>query len=115
MDVSRPQGQVSVFLSKNPAVPLILLEDIVRFDPGTGEVIQTESSERWTLGERLALASYSVHFGDFGGRWTKTLWVALGLIPAFLTITGYLMWWNRVLSKKWAQLTRERLQSIEVS
>ncbi len=115
MDVSRPHGQVSVFLSKNPAVPLILLEDIVRFDPATGEVLQTESSQRWTLGERLALGSYSIHFGDFGGRLTKSLWVLLGLIPSFLAVTGYWMWWNRLLSKKWALLTGHRLQSIEVS
>lgn len=114
MDVSRPHGQVSVFLSNNPAVPLILLEDIVRLDPATGEVIRSESSEWWSPGERLALASYSVHFGDFGGNWSKALWALLGLIPAVLTITGYLMWWNRVLSKKWTQLTRKRLQPIEV-
>jgi uncharacterized iron-regulated membrane protein len=114
MDVSRPHGQVSVFLSNNPAVPLILLEDIVRFDPGTGEVIRAERSEWWSPGERLALASYSVHFGDFGGDWSKALWALLGLIPAVLTITGYLMWWNRVLSKQWTQLTRKRLQPIEV-
>ena len=49
-----------------------------------------------------------LHFGRFGraGRVTwfywslSMLWVVLGLIPAALAVTGFLMWWNRVLRKK---------------
>ena len=29
----------------------------------------------------------------------KTIWVIFGLAPVALFITGFLMWWNRVLSK----------------
>jgi uncharacterized iron-regulated membrane protein len=49
--------------------------------------------------------AYTAHFGDFGGPLTKVIWVVLGLIPAGLTVTGYLMWWNRVLKKKWDSLS----------
>ena len=101
MDVFRPHGQVSVFLSRNPAVSLTLLEDIVRIDPATGEVLQVESSRKWSIAEAIAMATYAVHFGDFGGRTSKVIWVLAGLMPAVLAITGYLMWWNRSLSKKW--------------
>jgi uncharacterized iron-regulated membrane protein len=41
---------------------------------------------------------YYLHFGNFAGVRTKIAWVALGLIPPFLFVTGALMWWNRVLS-----------------
>jgi uncharacterized iron-regulated membrane protein len=40
--------------------------------------------------------SARIHFGTF--VWpVKVLWVLIGLTPAFLFITGTLMWWNRVL------------------
>lgn len=106
MDVYRTGGQVSVFLSRDPRRPLTLLEDIVRLDPASGDVLQIESSRKWSLAEKVAMASYSVHFGDFGDTWSKIAWVVLGLAPAALAITGCLMWWNRVLMRKWRALHR---------
>lgn len=50
-----------------------------------------------------------LHFGRLGGRGipycgrgfcdstTKAIWAFFGLVPAAMTITGALMWWNRVL------------------
>lgn len=43
-----------------------------------------------------------LHFGRFNGV-TELLWTMLGLAPAVLAVTGSLMWWNRVLSKKLGQ------------
>ena len=40
-----------------------------------------------------------LHIGRFNIL-TEALWVILGLVPAFLFSTGTLMWWNRVLRKK---------------
>jgi uncharacterized iron-regulated membrane protein len=50
-----------------------------------------------------------LHFGTFGGHGlaglvVKAIWVVLGLTPPLLTVTGFLMYWNRFLSKKWAKL-----------
>lgn len=101
MDVFRQDGQVSAFLSTAPSAPLTLREDIVHLDPGTAAVLWTESSARWSLPERLLMAAYSVHFGDFGGVVSKCAWCALGLALSLLVLTGYLMWWNRVLRKHW--------------
>jgi uncharacterized iron-regulated membrane protein len=56
-----------------------------------------------------------LHFGDFGGVGVKILWVVLGLAPAALFVTGSLMWWNRVLSKKWARLKASRSEEMGVS
>lgn len=41
-----------------------------------------------------------VHFGRFGGIWSQGLWCVFGLTPAILAFTGILMWWNRVLSRR---------------
>jgi uncharacterized iron-regulated membrane protein len=40
---------------------------------------------------------HAVHVGNFAGWPVKALWVALGLTPPLLFVTGFLMWWNRVL------------------
>lgn len=101
MDVFRPGGQVTVFLSQDPAVPLTLQEDIVYLDPATADVLWTERSRQWSTTEKILMASYSVHFGDFAGTTSKVLWLVLGLSLTLLTITGYVMWWNRLLRKKW--------------
>jgi uncharacterized iron-regulated membrane protein len=105
MDVDRPQGEVQVYMSPKPSVPMELLEDEVVFNPATGAVLMNTSSARWTAGERLSLGVYSVHFGDFGDLPVQILWALLGLVPVVLVITAYAMWWYRSLKKKWAMLT----------
>lgn len=41
-----------------------------------------------------------VHFARFGeGLWTRWLWAILGLLPALMVITGFIIWWRRVILK----------------
>jgi len=47
-----------------------------------------------------------LHFGRFAGAFVKAVWVAAGLIPATLFITGALMWWNRVLRNRLSRWKR---------
>jgi uncharacterized iron-regulated membrane protein len=97
-----PGGMVKVFLSRNPSQSLTLLEDVVTFQPATGAVLSDISTSNLTAMERLSLALYSIHFGDFAGLAGKIVWCALGVIPSLLSLTGLLLWWNRVLKKKLA-------------
>ena len=53
---------------------------------------------RRSPGDNFIRWIYYLHFGNFAGPKTKALWVALGLLPVFLFVTGAIMWWNRVLS-----------------
>lgn len=73
------QGQVSFIPVDAPAVR----PRFVRPKLSTGDEII-----RWF--------SY-LHFGNFGGWPSKAAWTIIGLAPAFLFVTGLLMWWNRVL------------------
>jgi len=51
-----------------------------------------------TAGSFLSLLT-ALHFGRF--NWfTQALWTIIGIVPAVSAITGALMWWNRVLRKK---------------
>jgi uncharacterized iron-regulated membrane protein len=53
---------------------------------------------RESAGDKFIRWIYYLHFGNFAGAKTKALWVALGLLPVALFVTGAIMWWNRVLS-----------------
>jgi uncharacterized iron-regulated membrane protein len=108
MDVFRAHGQVTAFLNTHPSVALTLHEEVVHMDPGTAKILLVEGTREWSFAERIMLATYSVHFGDFGGVYSKVLWSVLGLTPAVLAITGCLMWWNRYLSKQWRAAFAQR-------
>ena len=58
-------------------------------------------------GETVLRWFYYLHFGNFAGWKVKTLWVILGLSPLLLVVTGFIMWWNRVLSRD-ARASRRR-------
>ena len=51
-----------------------------------------------------------LHFGRFNLA-LEGVWTLLGLAPAFLAVTGALMWWNRVLSKK-VKRSRKQKESV---
>lgn len=47
-----------------------------------------------------------LHFGRFNGV-TEALWTIAGLVPGVSAATGALMWWNRVLRKKFRRPYRQ--------
>lgn len=48
-------------------------------------------------GEALLLWFIKLHFGRFGGLEVRFLYVVLGLLPAALFVSGFYMWWTRVV------------------
>lgn len=83
--------------------------DTVYFDKFTGELLfNWRSGTHASLGDGVVYWISLLHFGTFGGVGVKILWTVLGLAPVVLFVTGSLMWWNRVLSKKWARLKTGR-------
>jgi uncharacterized iron-regulated membrane protein len=60
----------------------------------------------YSKGDTVLRWIYYLHFGNFAGNKTKGVWVALGLLPAVLFLTGAIMWWNRVLSREARRLRR---------
>ncbi len=71
-----------------------------------------ESSIDERLVDRIQYWLAYLHFGRLGGRGipgcgrglcdsiTKGVWAGAGLVPPVLFITGFFMWWNRVLRRK---------------
>ena len=59
-------------------------------------------------GEGILLLLIDWHFGRFGGLGIRTLWVVLGLLPAILFCTGFVVWWKRIRTTGQFAGTRER-------
>ena len=69
-------------------------------DRYSGDVLRVDLLDRQPLGARLVSAMAPLHYGSFGGHWTRVLWIFMGLVPGVLSISGFLMWWNRVIAKR---------------
>jgi uncharacterized iron-regulated membrane protein len=51
-------------------------------------------------GEAVLLFLIKLHFGRFGAVWVRFLWAALGLLPVVLFVTGFVLWWTRVVRRR---------------
>lgn len=62
---------------------------------------RTMSAGGWVNGQLWGL-----HTGTWGGAWSKTLYLIIGLLPPALLVTGFLLWWHRHQQKKIATAKR---------
>lgn len=83
-------------------------EDILYFDPYTGEHLTTWNyGVNKSLGDWLVWSQVPLHFGTSWGLTVKIIWAAAGMAIPLLTLTGILMNWNRVLRRKWKHWRKE--------
>lgn len=72
----------------------------IHVDPFTGAIVRADLHANRTSAQKILRALFPLHVGTFGGLATRLLWVILGLVPALLFATGFLMWWNRVVAPR---------------
>jgi uncharacterized iron-regulated membrane protein len=97
LDVYRPIPEASV-IPRIPSIPSIpSASGIPVVAVSTPTVPRTRFRPNFSTGDKIIRWFSYLHFGNFGGWPSKALWVIIGIAPAFLFVTGVLMWWNRVL------------------
>ena len=87
LDVYRLIPQASLA----PDIPLV---------PASTPAPRPRFRPKYSTGDKIIRWFSFLHFGNFGGWLSKTIWVVIGLAPGFLFVTGFLMWWNRVLDPR---------------
>ncbi|HTS50955.1 MAG TPA: PepSY-associated TM helix domain-containing protein [Bryobacteraceae bacterium] len=88
-------------------------DDTVYFNPYNGEYISTwRYGVNQSLGDWLIWLQVPLHFGTSWGLAVKLVWGAAGLAIPLLTITGLLMYWNRVLRRKWKHLRKHAISDV---
>lgn len=67
---------------------------------GTIDYFDADPSDLERPGEGALLTLIQLHFGRFGGLGVRVLWVVLGLVPAVLFATGFVLWWTRTRRRR---------------
>lgn len=75
---------------------------------GTIDYFDTDLTDDQRPGDWLVRLLVNLHFGRSWGMPVKLAWVALGLVPAVLFITGFITWWVRVVQRRTASATADR-------
>lgn len=78
-------GQAGNVLTRNRA-------NKVHLHPFTSEVIDIQKTEDLGAASFITDAADPLHFGYFGGVWTKVLWFVLGLLLSFSVLSGTYLW-----------------------
>jgi uncharacterized iron-regulated membrane protein len=97
----------------------------VYLEPATGDVIRADIFSQLPVGGKLLRLMLPLHFGRFGGKLgmgtigkhiVLFVYFLVGLAVPLLMTTGYLMYWNRDLSKKFKRArVRSGLRAAESS
>ncbi len=66
----------------------------VYLDLSTTKVLAVSKAAELPLASRVFGAFAPIHYGEFGGLWSKVLWSLLGLVPSVLFVTGLPAWWQ---------------------
>lgn len=74
--------------------------NFISIDPFQGRVLRVEADARAGWATRLLNLRYPLHIGVWGGFVSRVLHVFLGLTPALLFVSGFLMWWNRLSARR---------------
>ena len=73
----------------------------VYLDQYTGAFLQEPPRVGRSAGDIIMAWVAPLHVGSFGGLGVRIAWLILGLSPAMLFVTGFIMWWSRVVRPRW--------------
>lgn len=76
------------------------LQQLQRTDPGASQYVVDAEPKPATPAGKLKKLIYSLHTGNFGGTFTRVLWMAAALFGGLLPLTGYYIWIVRLIAKK---------------
>jgi uncharacterized iron-regulated membrane protein len=82
----------------------------VYLDQYTGDVLQEPPRPDRSAGDVVMDWLVPLHVGGFGGLPLRIAWLVLGLAPPLLFVTGFIMWWSRVVRPRW--LTARRAAGV---
>jgi len=85
----------------------------VYLDQYTGETLTVPSLARRSAGDIVMAWLTPLHVGNFGGNGIRVAWLLLGLAPPVLFVTGFIMWWTRVVRARWLRAPRPAAEPVQ--
>jgi|RhiMethySRZTD1v2_1073278.scaffolds.fasta_scaffold00361_35 uncharacterized iron-regulated membrane protein/tetratricopeptide (TPR) repeat protein len=80
----------------------------VYLDQYTGGVLKTVPRSGRTVGDVVMDWMVPFHVGGLGGTGLRVIWAILALLPPLLVVTGFIMWWTRVVRPRWSAVRSSR-------
>lgn len=100
----KPEAQLTVYgLFDDDAFFYSEFYNGIRASYESGEIESVTRVQEADLKTQLSSTLIPLHFGQYGGIWTKLLYCLTGLSGPFLSITGFLIWRKGKPSKKLKQ------------
>jgi uncharacterized iron-regulated membrane protein len=69
----------------------------VYLDQYTGRLLEHEANAGRSAGDLIMAWVAPLHVGNFGGNGVRGVWLIIGLAPPLMFVTGFMMWWTRVV------------------
>jgi len=85
----------------------------VYLDQYTGETLTVPSLARRSAGDIVMAWLTPLHVGNFGGNGIRVAWLLLGMAPPVLFVTGFIMWWTRVVRARWLRAPRPAAETVQ--
>ena len=104
-----PFNDTAAFLVQfSPFRPTPLGADLfpVYLDQYSGAVVTQAARRGRTAGDLIMVWAGPLHVGNFGGIGIRVAWLLLGLAPPLLFVTGFVMWWTRVVRTRWVRVAQ---------
>jgi len=112
---TRP-GQPLVFQGYTDGTWLVRARaSYVAFDPATGNVLGTHRSRDAGLHQRIAEMADPLHFGYFGGIWTKLIWFVFGAALSALSVTGVIIYGQRTVRSAMGSTRPVKARQLEAA
>ena len=87
--------------------------NVVYIDPSDGSVLGSAQGEDLSAMGRISEAADPLHFGYFGGIFTRVMWFVLGLGMVAMSITGVIIYAKRIIIKEKSEGSRIKMLSQE--
>jgi uncharacterized iron-regulated membrane protein len=103
-----PSSEKAAFLvqfSPDRPTPLGAELNAVYLDQYSGVMLPMAAPAR-TAGDVIMAWVGPLHVGNFGGMGIRVAWLVLGLAPPLLFVTGFVMWWTRVVRARWIRVVQ---------
>lgn len=84
----------------------------VYLDQYTGETLTSPLVKR-SAGDIVMAWLTPLHVGNFAGNGIRVVWLLLGMAPPALFVTGFMMWWMRVVRVRWIRTSRPAVETAE--
>lgn len=68
----------------------------ILFDPSTSAIKEIQHKEDGDIEANMESSVEQLHFGEYGGWFTKILYGLGGMGLCVMTITGFVIWWKKL-------------------